>query len=158
MRSPYVKLIISVTLTVGLGALGGLLFNAGEIGGWYAGIEKPSFNPPNWLFAPVWTFLYTLMGISVYLVWKQPAGRDRDRALLLFIIQYALNFIWSFLFFKLHNIGLAFADIVALWVLLIFTIVQFSRVSLAAAWLLAPYIAWVSFAKILNGTIWWLNR
>lgn len=151
-----VKLILSITITVGLGALSGL-FTAEAISGWYASLEKPSFNPPNWVFGPVWTLLYLLMGISLYLVWKQPASSRRNTAITLFGIQYLLNMLWSFIFFQLHQVGWAFADILLLWLMIIATIIVFRPFSPAASWLLVPYIAWVSFAMLLNGAIWLLN-
>jgi len=97
-RSNGIKLIISIVLCVSLGSVGGLV-TVNEIPTWYATLNKPSFNPPNWLFGPVWTTLYVLMGISVYLIWKQPVSTERNKALQLFILQFILNFCWSFIFF-----------------------------------------------------------
>jgi benzodiazapine receptor len=150
------KLLYSLVLTLGVGAIAGLA-TASSIGGWYATISKPGFNPPNWIFGPVWTLLYILMGIALSLIWKQPASLYRSNALWLFFIQLFLNFIWSFLFFYFHKIGLALVDIVALWIWIILTIISFSRLDKSAAWLLVPYICWVSFASILNGVIYHLN-
>jgi translocator protein len=151
-----VKLIISVLLPVAVGATAGF-FTASGVKTWYLTIQKPWFNPPNWIFAPVWTALYVVMGIALYLVWRLPASAQRRTALILFGCQLLVNFLWSFLFFYLHQPGLAFAEIILMWLLILLTIFQFAKLSKPAAWLLVPYITWVSFATILNGTIWWLN-
>lgn len=152
----FMKLIVAVILTVGIGSLGGI-FTATEVNTWYAGIQKPSFNPPSWVFAPVWTLLYLLMGVSVYLVWKQPLSTARRAATGVFIVQFVFNFLWSFIFFKLHLIGWALAEIIVMWVLILITIGQFARLSRTAAWLLVPYLAWVSFATVLTAAIYRLN-
>ncbi len=152
----FLKFIIAVTLTVGLGAISGF-FTAGEISGWYATLQKPSFNPPNWLFGPVWTLLYLLMGISFYIIWNQPSSRERNTAMTLFILQFLLNFCWSFIFFKQHQLAFALAEIIALWIGIVITMVWFSKLSSAAVWLLVPYILWVSFATLLTEAIWKLN-
>ncbi|MBW0160965.1 MAG: tryptophan-rich sensory protein [Sediminibacterium sp.] len=150
------KLIISIVLCVSLGSVGGLV-TVNEIPTWYATLNKPSFNPPNWLFGPVWTTLYVLMGISVYLIWKQPVSTERNKALQLFILQFILNFCWSFIFFGLHATGWALMEMIALWILILLSILHFAKHSKTAAWLLVPYIAWVSFALLLNAAIWRLN-
>lgn len=148
--------MISIMITVGLGSLGGI-FTVGEIPNWYAGLNKPFFNPPNWLFGPVWTLLYILMGISLYLIWKLSSSEERTRAIWLFSIQFVLNFFWSIIFFKYHLLGWAFVEIMAMWVFILLTILQFKQLSSWAAYLLLPYLLWVSFATILNASIWWLN-
>jgi translocator protein len=151
------RLIISIVCTVCLGLLGGI-FTAPQIQGWFLHLNKPSWNPPNWLFAPVWTTLYVLMGIAFYLVWKTKAGEDTKRwAIIIFIVQFALNVLWSFIFFKEHRMGWAFADIVILWMAIVCSIIGFSRIHTTAAWLLVPYICWVSFAAVLNYAIWQMN-
>ncbi|NWK64994.1 MAG: tryptophan-rich sensory protein [Sediminibacterium sp. Gen4] len=155
-RSNGIKLIISIVLCVSLGSVGGLV-TVNEIPTWYATLNKPSFNPPNWLFGPVWTTLYVLMGISVYLIWKQPVSTERNKALQLFILQFILNFCWSFIFFGLHATGWALMEMIALWILILLSILHFAKHSKTAAWLLVPYIAWVSFALLLNAAIWRLN-
>lgn len=155
-NSNIVKLIVSIVLTVGLGSLGGI-FTISEIPVWYAGLQKPSFNPPNWLFGPVWTLLYLLMGISVYVIWKQPASSTRNTALTFFMIQFILNFCWSIIFFNQHQLGWALVEIIIMWVAILVTIIWFGKLSSVAAWLLVPYILWVSFASLLNGAIWKLN-
>lgn len=153
---PVIKLILSILFTLGIGTLGGL-FTAPEIGGWYATLQKPSFQPPNWLFGPVWSLLYTLMGISLYMVWKQPSSDRRNKALTIFIIQFVLNFSWSIIFFNQHQVGWALVEIVVMWVCILLTIIRFYQIKPAAAWLLVPYILWVSFATALNAAIWKLN-
>ena len=155
-RSNSIKLILSIVLCVSLGSVGGLV-TVNEIPTWYATLNKPSFNPPNWLFGPVWTTLYVLMGISVYLIWKQPVSTERNKALQLFILQFILNFCWSFIFFGLHATGWALIEMIALWILILLSILHFAKHSKTAAWLLVPYIAWVSFALLLNAAIWKLN-
>ena len=150
------KLFVALLITVGIGSLGGL-FTYPEILNWYAGLQKPSFQPPNWLFGPVWTLLYILMGISLYLVWKQPVSALRNKALTIFTIQFVLNFCWSIIFFNQHQIGLALIEIIVMWICILITIFQFGKLSSIAAWLLVPYISWVSFATILNAAIWKLN-
>jgi len=150
------KLVISIMITVGLGSLGGI-FTVAEIPNWYAGLNKPFFNPPNWLFGPVWTLLYLLMGISLYLIWKLSSSEERTRAIWLFSIQFVLNFFWSIIFFKYHLLGWAFVEIMAMWIFILLTILQFKQLSNWAAYLMIPYLLWVSFASILNASIWWLN-
>lgn len=151
------KLSISIVLTVGLGSLGGI-FTAPEIPGWFLHLNKPLWNPPNWLFAPVWITLYLLMGISFYLIWKTKAEQDKKQwTIIIFIVQFALNTLWSFIFFKQHQTGWAFVEIVVMWLAILCTIIAFSRIHKTAAWLLVPYISWVSFAAILNYTIWRMN-
>lgn len=127
---------------------------------WYPTIEKPSFNPPNWIFAPVWTALYVMMGIAAGLVWNLiEIKREEVRsALIFFAIQLALNSLWSFLFFGLKNPLLAFIEIIILWLMIYETYNKFNKLNKIAGYLFIPYILWVSFATILNGSIWWLNQ
>jgi tryptophan-rich sensory protein len=151
------RCIISIVLTVGLGSLGGI-FTAPEIQGWFLHLNKPLWNPPNWLFAPVWTTLYLLMGIALYLIWKTKAEQDKKQwAIIIFIVQFALNTLWSFIFFKQHQVGWAFVEIMVMWLAILCTIIAFSRMNKTAAWLLVPYISWVSFAGVLNYCIWQMN-
>ncbi|HEX2535742.1 MAG TPA: TspO/MBR family protein [Chitinophagaceae bacterium] len=127
-------------------------------GSWYAQLNKPEWNPPGWVFAPVWTSLYLMMGIALYLVWKSDAPvQEKRTALMLWFGQMVLNGTWSFLFFGAEHTGAAFAEILVLWLVILGTIFAFARIHRLAAWLLVPYIAWVSFAAILNGTIWKMN-
>lgn len=152
----WVKLVVSVLFTVGIGSLGGL-FTMSEIQGWYAALQKPSFNPPNWLFGPVWSMLYLLMGISFYLIWKQPVSTVRNVGLILFVIQFILNFFWSILFFNQHMIAAALLEMVFMWIFILLTMIWFAKLSPTAAWLLLPYLGWVSFATFLTAAIWKLN-
>jgi translocator protein len=153
-----VKLIISIAIPLLIGFAGGT-FTSAEIPNWYATLNKPSWQPPNWLFGPVWTTLYILMGIALYLVWKADANASlKQTAILLFAIQLILNFFWSIIFFNQHQIGWALVEIIVLWILILLTIFSFSKINNTAAWLLVPYISWVSFAAILNYTIWQLNK
>ncbi len=127
---------------------------------WYPTLVKPSFNPPNWIFAPVWTILYIMMGVAGGMVWNR-MEQDAEivkKAFMFFIIQLALNAIWSLLFFYLHNPFLSLIEIVLLWLLIFETYTQFKKIDKVAGMLLIPYLAWVSFAMVLNGSIWWLNR
>lgn len=149
------KLPISILAALIVGALGSL-FTVPSITTWYATLAKPVFNPPSWLFAPVWTILYVLMGVSFWLIWKSHSS-EKKRAMGLFIIQLLLNGIWSPVFFGAHSIGGALALIVLLWAAIVLTILVFKKISKPAAWLLVPYILWVSFAMLLNFAIWRLN-
>ncbi len=129
-----------------------------NIPGWYAGLVKPSFAPPNWLFGPAWITLYALMGAAAYIVWNKGTRKPEIRAaLMVFGLQLGLNTLWSFLFFGMRSPLLGLVGIFALWLAIVWTIVLFYRTSKAAAYLLAPYIAWVSFAMALNFYIWQLN-
>lgn len=153
----WLKLLISLALPLAVGAIAGL-FTQPEIDSWYKSIQKPSWQPPNSWFGPVWTTLYALMGFAFFLVWKADASPSVKRpAITLYLLQLALNFLWSFIFFNQHQIGWALVDIIALWVLILLTIFAFARISKLAAWLLVPYISWVSFASILNFAIFQLN-
>lgn len=135
-------------------AAGGAWFMPGE---WYAALRKPAWNPPGWLFGPVWTALYTMMAVAAWLVWRQGGWAKQRRPLLIFLAQLALNALWTPLFFGLHQPGVAFAEIILLWLAIAWTIAAFWREHRLAAGLLAPYLAWVSFAAVLNGTLWRLN-
>jgi len=151
------KLIISIAIPLMVGAIAGFFTTTG-VKGWYAIANKPSFNPPNWLFAPVWTALYLMMGIALYLIWSKEANKVTKRAaIILFSVQMLLNFAWSFIFFYAQQPGWAFVEIIAMWVMILLTIFQFGKISPLAAWLLVPYISWVSFAALLNFYIWKLN-
>ena len=127
---------------------------------WYPTLIKPVFNPPNWIFAPVWTILYIMMGVAGGMVWNrmEQDAENVKKAFMFFIIQLALNAIWSLLFFYLHNPFLSLIEIVLLWLLIFETYTQFKKIDKVAGMLLVPYLAWVSFAMVLNGSIWWLNR
>lgn len=151
------KLIISIALPVAVGATSGF-FTATGVDSWYQTINKPSWNPPGWIFGPVWTTLYVMMGIALFLVWKSNTNEAlKKTAITLFAVQMVLNFFWSFVFFKQEQPGWALVEIIVLWVAILLTIFAFAKVNKTAAWLLVPYISWVSFASILNYTIWQLN-
>lgn len=135
----------------------GSLFTVRAIPAWYAGLTKPALNPPAWVFGPVWTLLYALMGVAAFLIWVQAESRERTRALRIFALQLILNAAWSIIFFGLENPGLAFADIIFLWLAIVWTTAAFYKISRTAAYLLLPYIVWVSFAVYLNYSIWRLN-
>ncbi|HEX8591299.1 MAG TPA: TspO/MBR family protein [Candidatus Paceibacterota bacterium] len=155
MRDTF-RLATAVVICELAGVIGSL-FTRSSIDDWYQYLERPSFAPPNWVFGPVWTLLYALMGIAAFLIWKAPQSAAQRVALTLFVVQLALNTLWSVIFFGLRNPGLALLEIIVLWVLILATIVAFARVRHAAAVLLVPYIAWVSFATILNYSFWALN-
>jgi tryptophan-rich sensory protein len=154
----WIKLVISIAIPLAAGAVSGF-FTTPEIATWYQTIRKPEWQPPNWLFGPVWTTLYVMMGIAFYLIWKSDADPTKKRlAIILWSIQLVLNFFWSFVFFKQHQIDWALGEIAVLWLFILLTILAFTRISKAAAWLLVPYISWVSFASILTYTIYRLNN
>ena len=154
--SLFVKIIVCVLLCAGLGFASGFS-TINEITGWYAGIEKPAWNPPNWIFSPVWTTLYILMGVAAGIIWHSNS-EEKNKALLLFILQFLFNLAWSFIFFSQHRIGLAFAEIIVMFVLIVLTSISFYRIKPVAAYLMIPYIIWVLFATCLNGAIWILNK
>jgi len=157
MNFKFLPAVIFVILCEAVGILGSL-FTAPAIPTWYAGLNKPSFSPPNWLFAPVWTILYALMGISVFLVWRERLERGEAKvALFLFAVQLVLNTFWSFLFFKLQNPFYALVEIFVLWVFILLTILSFSKISKPAGLLLLPYLLWTTFAAFLNFYIFKLN-
>jgi tryptophan-rich sensory protein len=133
------------------------IFMARGIPGWYAGLVKPPLNPPNQVFGPVWTVLYALMAVSAWMVWKTRSSPCRRRGLRLFFVQLALNFLWTWIFFGRHQMFTAFADLVVLWIAILLTILTFRKMSHAAAWMLVPYLAWVTFAGYLNFALWRLN-
>ena len=125
--------------------------------GWFAQLNKPSWNPPSWVFGPVWTLLYLMMAVAAWLVWREGGWQRQKLALVLFVIQWGFNALWTPLFFGLHLTGLALADITILWLVLLITVKAFWQVRPLAGALLVPYLAWVSFATVLNFAIWRLN-
>jgi len=156
--SDIVRLVVSIVVCQLAGGLGAI-FTTPAIPTWYASLNKPSFNPPNTVFFPVWTTLYTLMGIAAFLVWRKGLGERRVRvALGIFVIQLVLNTAWSIIFFGLYSLFGAVIAIVFLWIAILINIVTFWRISRVAGALLIPYILWVSFAGILNISVWMLNR
>lgn len=152
----YLKIIISLALPLAIGFIGSL-FTSSSVNSWYLSINKPSFNPPNWIFAPVWTILFILIGISFYLVWQRNFGNNKKLLIGVFILNLLLNLIWSLLFFGLKNPFLAFIEIIILWLIILVNIIVFSKVSKLAGFLLIPYLLWVGFASALNYSIFILN-
>ena len=155
-RESWIALVGWILLLVGLGAAVGIVFDPN---GWYADLLKPTWNPPPWVFGPVWTLLYIAMAVALWLVRREldADGPLRQRAVALFAIQFLLNLAWTPLFFALHSRGLAFAEICLLWIVLLWTMLMFGRVRALAGYLLLPYLLWVSFALVLTGTIWLMN-
>ncbi|KKT81675.1 MAG: TspO protein [Candidatus Yonathbacteria bacterium RBG_16_43_6] len=153
----FLKLLITVTLSLLAGAIGSL-FTVSAIQEWYPMLIKPALNPPSWIFAPVWTTLYVMMGVAAFLVWKRGGElKNVTLPLSLFVIQLVLNALWSIIFFGMHNPKLAFFEILLLWVAILATIISFMKISKRAGWLLVPYLLWVSFASYLTFSIWMLN-
>lgn len=151
------KLITAILVSLSAGAIGSY-FTAPAIPEWYEGLMKPALNPPSWVFAPVWTILYVMMGVSAFLVWKRGWNRrDVKKSMMVFGLQLVLNSVWSILFFGLRDPGLAMIGIILLWFSIVWTMILFKKVSKASFYLLIPYIAWVSFASYLNYSIWVLN-
>ncbi|MDC0033058.1 tryptophan-rich sensory protein [Alphaproteobacteria bacterium] len=143
-------------LCLGVGAIGGIT-TAETVGSWYQTLVRPSFNPPDWIFGPVWTALYILMAFAGWRVWKSDQAPGRGRALMLFGIQLAFNLIWSQIFFGLQQVVFAFLDIILLDVAVIATLFFFRQIDRVAGWLFVPYLVWILFATFLNAAIWYLN-
>ena len=153
----WTKLIVSLLACQAAGAIGGF-FTARKIPTWYAGLVKPSFNPPSWVFGPVWTLLYLLMGYALYLVWREPEDLPgRTMAMSFFVLQLFLNTLWSYFFFGLQKPWLALGEMALLWAAILASLLSFYPLSQQAGWLLTPYLAWVSFAFALNLSIARLN-
>ncbi len=151
------KLTVSILIPLVIGAVAGY-FTTDGVQGWYAVANKPWFNPPNWIFAPMWTALYILMGIAFYIVWNTVISSEEKRpAIIFYILQLVFNFFWSYIFFSQKQTGWAFAEILLMWLAILLTIFAFGRINKTAAWLMVPYICWVSFAAVLNYYIWQLN-
>ena len=155
-RWDWPALVTCIALPLMVGAVSGYATSR-SVDLWYAGLAKPPFNPPNALFGPVWTVLYVLMGVTLFLLWRSPSSPDRTRALAAFGVQLALNFAWSFLFFGFHMVTAALVEILVLWGCILAMIALSARVNPASAWLQAPYLLWVSFAAVLNAAILALN-
>lgn len=156
------KRVAGIVVSIAVCELAGIVgsvFTMPSIPGWYAGLAKPSFNPPNWIFGPVWTLLYALMGLAAYLVYEKGFKRPEvKKALAVFAAQLVLNTLWSIVFFGAHRILGAAVVIVLLGAMILATILLFHRISKAASYLLVPYIFWVSFATVLNVSLYVLNR
>jgi len=156
-KDDFLWFALALLICLGVGALGSI-FTAPAISGWYASLIKPSFNPPNWLFSPVWTTLFILMGVALFLILRRPKNiQYRRQAVSLFIVQLFLNLLWSFFFFFLQNPGAALVEIAILWMAILLSLIYGAKVNRAVLWLLLPYLLWVSFASFLNYSIWALN-
>jgi benzodiazapine receptor len=152
------KLVVSIVACLAAGAIGSI-FTRNAIPTWYATLQKPFFSPPNWLFAPVWTLLYILMGIAAFLVWRKGLENRQVRiALIVFLIQLILNTFWSVVFFGLESPLSGLIVILILLVAILVTVIKFFDISRVASMLMWPYLLWVTFAAVLNASIWLLNR
>ncbi len=156
MKPRNAMLLLGSILLCEIAGLIGAIFTTPSIPAWYASLVKPGFSPPNWLFAPVWTLLYLLMGVSLYLI-ITAKSKKKKAAYYLFAVQLALNVLWSILFFGMHAPLYAFMEIVLMWISILATILVFHRISKPAAWLNVPYLLWVAFASALNLAIFILN-
>ena len=156
-KTVRIALVVSTCLLVGY--LSGMVTQE-SVKTWFPTLVKPVFNPPSWVFFPVWTILYIMIGVSGGMIWSKLESNQEavKKAFGIFVIQLALNALWSYLFFGLHNPLLAFIEIIVLWLMIFETFTQFKKIDKVAANLLIPYLAWVSFALVLNGSIWWLNK
>ncbi len=152
----WLVLVGFLAVTFGVSAVGGIFTSMG-MPDWYMGLEKPAFNPPSWVFGPVWTILYAMMAVAAWLVWRASGFQGARPALAMFFVQLALNLAWSGIFFGLQAPGWALVEIIILWAAILVTMILFFRHSTVAGWLMAPYLLWVTFAAVLNGAIWWLN-
>jgi len=152
----WIKLIVSLALPQIAGIIGSL-FTVKSIPTWYAALNKPGFNPPNWIFGPVWITLYVMMGISFYLVWIKKDVPNSGFLFSLFILQLILNALWSIIFFGLKSPGFAFMEIIFLWLIILMCVINFYKVSKVSSLLLVPYLLWVGFAALLNYYLWRLN-
>lgn len=151
------KLTLFVLVSELLGGIGSFATFT-QINTWYAQLAKPPFNPPNWLFGPVWAVLFALMGLSAYIIWTSSAGHKLEsQAKNIFIAQFVLNILWSFIFFTMHQPLVACIEICLLWLTIVSTILHFGKISKLAAGLLVPYLLWVTFAAVLNFAIWLMN-
>jgi len=154
-RAP--KLLLSILLCLGAGAIGSA-FTMSSIPTWYAALKRPSFAPPNWIFGPVWTTLFIMMGVALFLVWGQLGKKPKAKvAAILFLVHLAFNVLWSALFFGLRSPGWAFAEIIVLWGMIAALVVMFRPIDRRASYLMVPYLLWVSFAAVLNLMLWRLN-
>lgn len=155
-KNNLLKLIFSISLPLGLSGFAASI-TVKSIPTWYATLVQPSFNPPNWVFGPVWTILYIALGISFFLIWKEPASKARNQAIIAFSVQMILNSAWSFIFFYFNQIGFALIDIVALLISIIVMMRAFYKINPLSTYLNIPYLLWVSFATALNAAYYILN-
>lgn len=153
-KNNFLKLIGAILICQMAGLLGSMA-TISSIPNWYSALKKPFFNPPNWVFGPTWIILYTLMGISLYLIWE--TRKKKEECICYFWIQLALNALWSLIFFGTKNLWFSFLIIIFLWVAILVTIINFRKISKTASYLLVPYFLWVSFASILNLAVFILN-
>ncbi|MEJ2103590.1 MAG: tryptophan-rich sensory protein [Ignavibacteriaceae bacterium] len=156
-KTLILKFLVSIILPLCLGAIAGM-FTSQSVPEWYATLNKPSFNPPNWIFGPVWTTLYILMGISFFIIWKQDVSKERNRAILVYLLQLLLNFAWSFIFFYFNLIRFALVEIILLWISIVMMLVVFYKIKPIASYINIPYLLWVTFATVLNASYYFLNR
>jgi len=155
MFKNILKLIICLIVPMLVGGISGVATVAG-IKDWYVHLNKPFFNPPNYLFGPVWSILYLLMGVSLFMI-LQSKSITKKKAISIFFVQLFLNFWWSFLFFKFQLLGISLIEIVLMWLSILWMIIEFKKINKTAAYLQIPYLAWVTFASLLNLAIWYLN-
>lgn len=153
MTKRLIGLLVWLTASFAAGGIGSQFMP----GAWYEALVKPSWTPPNWVFGPVWTLLYILMGVAAWLVWKRDGFKEARAALSLFLVQLALNALWSYLFFGIHRIDLALFEIVVLWILILVVTSLFLTRERLAGLLMLPYLSWVGFATFLNFALWQLN-
>lgn len=153
---PFFVFVFFLLVCYGVAALGGF-WTSLSVSNWYATLQKPSWNPPNWVFAPVWAFLYIVMAVAAWLVWRLGEGEKKNLALSLFAAQLLLNLAWPGLFFGLHNPFVALIDLIALWIFILAAMISFAKISRGAAFLFFFYFAWVSYALSLNAAIVFLN-
>lgn len=156
-KTLILKFLVSIIIPLSLGAIAGM-FTSQSVPEWYATLNRPSFNPPSWIFGPVWTTLYILMGISFFIIWKQDVSKERNRAILVYLLQLLLNFAWSFIFFYFNMIGLALVEIILLWISIVMMLVVFYKIKPIASYINIPYLLWVTFATVLNASYYFLNR
>jgi len=152
----WFALAVSIVICFGA-ALVGQVFTVPGLGGWYESLNKPSWNPPSWIFGPLWSALFLSMAIAVWMVWREDDAKYRRTAIFLFAIQLSLNVLWTAIFFEMRSPGLAALEVAALWIAIAATTATFARVSRTAAYLMTPYLGWVTFAAALNVAVWRLN-
>lgn len=158
MKQNILKLFVSILVCQAAGFIGSFATRS-SVDGWYATVRKPPFNPPNWIFGPVWITLFVMMGISLYLVWISKSGTgNRNLAITVFMVHLMLNILWSYLFFYFQSPGWGFIEIIVLWISILAVILLFLPINKWAGYLMVPYLLWVTFASVLNFAIWHLNR
>jgi tryptophan-rich sensory protein len=156
VKKKFLGVLLAIAICEAVGSIGSI-FTIPAIGLWYAGLAKAPLNPPNWIFGPVWTTLFALMGVAAYLVWSRRRDKSVKPALLIFILQLLFNVFWSILFFGGHAPLAAAIEIIFLWIAILWTIIAFWKINRTAAWLLLPYLLWVTFAAYLNYSVFLLN-